>query len=238
MPQSYKLLITRDGSRTLYSQQSQQSFHSMHGALTESIHVFLEGAKISELFQSTSKVAILEIGFGTGLNWLLTTSLALDYRVEVAYTAIDQEIPPADLFNELDYGNLIGIPSVAALLTRWRQTFGSHVPPGSYHVPIKDESSLNLLIGNATNIIPDSPNLFDRIYLDAFDPKVNPDLWSPEFIQRLYDCLQDGGGLATYSAAGHVRRTLEASGFTVIRRPGPPGKREVLSAWKPKLKDP
>ncbi len=232
MTVSHQLLTTRDGSHTLYSQGFQQSFHSMHGALTESRHVFLEGAKIQELFQSRKRVAILEIGFGTGLNWLMTKSLAIDCHVDLTYTGIDQEIPSADLLDELDYGNLIGIPPVATLFTQWRQTFAGSVPHGAYQIPDNHNPILNLLIGDAIKIISEYSHLFDRIYLDAFDPKVNPDLWSPEFIQRLYYCLHDGGGLATYSAAGHVRRAMESCGFTVVRRPGPPGKREFLTAWK------
>ncbi len=230
--QSLEIRTTQDGSRTLYSNQYQQSFHSMHGALAEAKHVFLEGTRLTELFQSRKEIAILEIGFGAGLNWLLTASLALRHRVSITYTGLDLQIPSADLLSQLSYTDLIGDPSLAEYLITWRQTFDKEVPYGIYQLPYEYDSILQLHIGEATaaNL---SFSTYDCIYLDAFDPQVNPKLWTLAFIQQLHDALCDGGCLATYSAAGHVRRALVASGFSVIRRPGPPGKREVLVAWKP-----
>jgi len=237
MNQSIKILTTDDGSPTLYSSRYQQSFHSIHGALTESRHVFIDGAKVEDLFKSKRKASILEVGFGAGLNWLLTSSLALQYQVQLTYTALDQQIPPADLLSGLNYGSLVGATSLNTLLIKWRKTFHNDVLNGLYQLKYEYGSVLRLHIGEATKI-----NLrtraYDRIYLDAFDPAVNPNLWAPEFIRLLYDLLVGGGCLVTYSAAGHVRRALEGSGFSVIRRPGPPGKREVLAAWKPQFIDP
>ena len=232
MDQLLEIRATQDGSRTLYSNQYQQSFHSMHGALAEAKHVFLGGARLAELFKSRKEIAILEIGFGAGLNWLLTASLALCHRVSIAYTGLDLQIPSADLLSQLSYADLIGNPPLAEHLIEWRRTFDGEIPCGTYQLPHESDSLLQLHIGEATNAnFP--PNTYDCIYLDAFDPRVNPELWGLGFIQQLYDALRDGSCLATYSAAGHVRRALVASGFSVIRRPGPPGKREVLAAWKP-----
>ncbi len=228
-----EIRTTQDGSRTLYSNQYQQSFHSMHGALAETKHVFLEGTRLTELFKFRKEVAILEIGFGAGLNWLLTASLALRHRVSITYTGLDLQIPSADLLSQLSYANLIGTPSLAEHLIEWRRTFDSEIPHGTYQIPHKYDSVLQLYIGEATTA-NFSPNTYDCIYLDAFDPRVNPEPWALDFIRQLYDTLRYGSCLVTYSAAGHVRRALVASGFSVIRRPGLPGKREVLAAWKPK----
>ena len=226
-----EILTTRDGSRTLYSRQYQQSFHSVHGALTEAHHVFLEGSGTKELLKSQQEVCVLEIGFGAGLNWLITASAARQHRTCLAYTAWDKQIPSAELLSQLGYGGLIGAPTLATTIVEWRKTFINDVPHGTYNLPHEHDSTLQLCIGEATEaILPDRS--YDSIYLDAFDPGANPELWIPEFFKQLYKALRDGGCLATYSVAGHVRRALTSSGFSVVRRPGPPGKREVLAAWK------
>ena len=118
-----EVLITRDGSRTLYSRQYQQSFHSVHGALTEAHHVFLEGSGTGKLLESQQRVRVLEIGFGAGLNWLITASAARRHRTRLTYTAWDKQIPSAELLSQLGYGDLIGAPSLAATIEEWRKTF-------------------------------------------------------------------------------------------------------------------
>jgi len=231
MNQTHQVIETSDGSRTLFCNRSQQSFHSIHGAYTESRHVFLDGCQLEHLFQVQPAVSILEIGFGTGLNWLLTASLALRYPTNLVYTGLDREIPPSHYLSELSYQKHIDTPHLAESLLDWRKKFPVSVPCGSYKLPFHPKSILELRIDDIVQIdLP--PHHYDRIYLDAFAPTVNPHLWEPIFIQTLYDSLQSGGILATYSCAGHVQRSLTASGFMVTRRPGPPGKRAVLSAQK------
>ena len=226
-----EIITTRDGSRTLYSRQYKQSFHSVHGALTEARHVFLEGSGTEELLKSKQEVRVLEIGFGAGLNWLITAAAARQNRTRLTYTSLDKQIPGAELLSQLGYGELIGAPALATTVGEWRRSFSSDVPHGIYNLPHEHESTLQLCIGEATEeSFPDRS--YDSIYFDAFDPGANPELWVPEFFGRLHEALRDGGCLATYSVAGHVRRTLTSSGFSVVRRPGPPGKRHVLAAWK------
>jgi tRNA U34 5-methylaminomethyl-2-thiouridine-forming methyltransferase MnmC len=226
-----EILTTRDGSRTLYSRQYQQSFRSAHGALTEAHHVFLEGSGTEKLLKSQREVRVLEIGFGAGLNWLITASAARQHHTRLTYTALDKRIPSAELLSQLDYGGLIGAPALATTIEGWRKTFTGNVPDGTYSLPHEHDSTLQLWIGEATEAILPVQS-YDSIYLDAFDPGANPELWVPEFFKRLYKALRDGGCLTTYSVAGHVRRALTSSGFSVVRRPGPPGKRQVLAAWK------
>jgi len=232
MKKPLEVIVTKDGSRTLFSNHYCQPFHSLHGALTESKTVFLEGAEVEELFNSKDRAHILEIGFGAGLNWLLTVSLAHKYQTHLTYTALDQEIPNADLLTDLRYGDLVGQHPLSSTLIDWRQKFPDKIPNGRYHLTFDNHSNLDLFIDDIPSIFLPQ-NTFDRLYLDAFAPKVNPRLWSLNFFRKLYDSLQCGGILATYSSAGNVRRALTASGFTVTRRPGPPGKREMLAAKKP-----
>ena len=226
-----EVITTRDGSRTLYSRHYQQSFHSVHGALAEAHHVFLEGSGTEELLKSQQEVRVLEIGFGAGLNWLITAAAALRNHTRLTYTSLDKQIPSAELLSQLGYGELIGAPALATTIEEWRKPFGSDVPHGSYNLSHEHDGTLQLCIGEAIEAsFPDRS--YDSIYFDAFDPGANPELWVPEFFGKLHRALRDGGCLATYSVAGHVRRALTSSGFSVVRRPGPPGKRHVLAAWK------
>ncbi|MDE2770621.1 MAG: tRNA (5-methylaminomethyl-2-thiouridine)(34)-methyltransferase MnmD [Bacteroidota bacterium] len=227
-----EVITTRDGSRTLYSRQYQQSFHSVHGALTEARHVFLEGSGTEELLKSQQEVRVLEVGFGAGLNWLITAAAARQHGTRLSYTALDKQIPSPELLSQLDYGSLIEAPALATTIEEWRKSFRCNVPCGTYNLPHEHDGTLQLSIGEATEArFPDRS--YDSIYFDAFDPGANPELWVPEYFGKLHRALRDGGCLATYSVAGHVRRSLTSSGFSVVRRPGPPGKREVLAAWKP-----
>ena len=226
-----EVITTRDGSRTLYSTQYQQSFRSVHGALTEAHHVFLEGSGTEELLKSQQEVRVLEIGFGGGLNWLITATAARRHGTRLTYTSLDKQIPSAELLSQLGYGDLIGAPALATTIEEWRKSFSGNVPYGTYSLPHVHDGTLQLCIGEATEAsLPDRS--YDSIYFDAFDPRANPDLWVPEFFSQLHRALRDGGCLATYSVAGHVRRALTSSGFSVVRLPGPPGKREMLAAWK------
>ena len=232
MDNPLEIITTRDGSRTLYSRQYKQSFHSVHGALTEAHHVFLEGSGTEELLKSQQEVRVLEIGFGAGLNWLITAAAARQNRTRLTYTALDKQIPSAESLSQLGYGELVGAPGLATTIGEWRKSFSGDVPYGTYNLPLEHDGTLQLCIGEATEAsFPDRS--YDSIYFDAFDPGANPELWVPEFFGKLHRALRDGGCLATYSVAGHVRRSLTSSGFSVARRPGPPGKREVLAAWKP-----
>jgi len=221
----------------LYSNQYQQSFHSLHGALTESKHVFIKGAQVESLLNSMSNAHILEIGFGAGLNWLLTASLAHKCKTQLVYTGLDQYIPNAELLSDLKYRDLVDEAFLNDTLINWRQQFPDIIPNGTYQLSFDHHCILNLCIDDIPSIsLPQ--NTFDRIYLDAFAPKVNPKLWTIAFFQTLYDSLQSGGILATYSSAGDVQRGLIACGFSLTRRTGPPGKREVLSAKKPEFPHP
>jgi len=152
MNETHQVLDTHDGSRTLFSHQFQQSFHSIHGALTECKYVFLDGCKLDDRFSLQTTVSILEIGFGAGLNWLLTTSLALQYPMQLFYTGLDMEIPPAHVLSELSYQKHIDPPHLAETLIKWRKHFPTSVPRGSYYLSLPDKSMLELHIDDILHI--------------------------------------------------------------------------------------
>ena len=225
------IVPTRDGSLTLRSRRYGQTFHSENGAVSEALHVYLEGNAIGRTLKSDGQVRVLEVGFGAGLNFMLTAALAKRLGGKLLYTALDEHLPSAQTLEALQYGVTADVPELWESLVRWRGTFNGEIPHGRYALAPAEDCELRLIIGDATKAeLPD--NHFDAVFLDAFDPKCNPELWTLPFLQRLYKATRNGGRLSTYSAAGAVRRDLTSAGFSVERRVGPPGKRHITVATK------
>ena len=220
---------TADGFDTLYSPRYGQTYHSKHGALIEARHVFLEGSGVAERLAQRLPTWVLEVGFGTGLNFLLTAHRATSTGTPLQYVALEKAVLPADVLARLNHGPQLGATDLCDALLAGRRALPNVVPPGRYPLAFAETGSLDLVVGDATEV--ELPNLaYDAVYLDAFSPDVNPELWTPAFLARLYAVMREGGTLATYSARGVVRRSLEAAGFRTGKRSGPPGKREMLVA--------
>lgn len=220
---------TADGFDTLYSADFGQAFHSRHGARAEAEHVFLRGTDVGECLRRGRQTAVLEVGFGTGFNFLLTAQHALEARAPLHYVALERDLLPADVLAALNHGDRLGAVALRNALLAWRRRLPEAVPPGRYAALVYEAVRLDVVVGDATSAeIPDVR--YDAIYLDAFSPDVNPELWTSGFFERLFSVTRPGARLATYSAKGRVRRDLEAAGFAVEKRPGPPGKREMLVA--------
>lgn len=219
---------TADGSLTLYSPAYGQTLHSHHGAVTESRHVFLRGSGVASRLGLGRPTSVLEIGFGTGLNFLLSADAALATGTPLRYVALDRSLPDRDLLATLGYGRHL---SNSQLWTRFLTFRGSLTPeanPTFHYGPAR----LSLQLRDATDA-PLEAEDFDAIYLDAFSPDVNPELWSEAFLSGLVTALSAGGILVSYSVKGEVRRRLARLGLEVARHPGPPaGKREMLWARK------
>ena len=231
----YTLTPTGDGFDTLYTPRYGQTYHSTHGALTEARHVFLEGTGVDERLIQGLPTHVLEVGFGTGLNFLLTAHKAASTHTPIHYVALEKEMLPAAVLARLNHGpRLDALPLQETFLT-WRRTLPAAPSPGLYTHPFSDTLSLTLLIGDAT-VAPLPDHTYHAVYLDAFSPDANPELWTSAFLNRLFGVMAPGGVLATYSAKGAVRRSLEALGFHVTKKPGPPGKREMLVAVRPRFR--
>ena len=210
------LVITEDGSHTIFSERFGEHYHSVHGAIQESKHIFIE----SGLKQcKTEDINILEIGFGTGLNALLSFIEGVEHRLSIRYTAL--ELHPLDQaeLKEINYTALLGYGEEYRLMhdSAWEQW-----------VEIKASFKLKKLKADLRSVIFD--DCFDLVYFDAFSPEVQPDLWKEEIFNKIAKVCNSGGILTTYSAKGAVRRSLQAVGFAVERIPGPPGKREIIRA--------
>lgn len=234
---------TEDGSATLFVPELNEHYHSVKGARTESQHIFIDmGFKASTAFQPR----ILEIGFGTGLNALLTMETAGEEKRVVHYTGI--ELYPLS-WEEVDVLNYSDHPLFKELHTAPWDTDVNITPYFTLHkiqgdvnkvisgerLGISDKSPINhsSLIANPLSLTPNP--YFDLVYFDAFAPEKQPEMWSEELFRNIYACMNANGILTTYCAKGVIRRLLQAVGFTVERLPGPPGgKREILRATKTK----
>jgi tRNA U34 5-methylaminomethyl-2-thiouridine-forming methyltransferase MnmC len=242
--------LTADGSATLYSARYAQLFASEKGALSEARHVFLDGSGAAASLAAGRAVRVLEVGFGTGLNFFVTAQAALAYPgARLKYTALEHTLLPAETVQQLGYRALLGSELVESYL-EWRAqlepTPGSHTfvagggekGEGKGDGVEEDRVRLELLLGDATTQrLPVAA--FDTVYHDAFSPEVNAELWTEAFLGILVVALGPGGTLVSYCVQGAVRRRLRALGLAVAKRPGPPGgKREVLFAQKPAAQKP
>lgn len=223
---------TADGSQTLFSERYAQTFHSDKGALSESRHIFLKASGVRKRLHKGLYTSVLEIGFGTGLNFFLSADKALSSGAKLDYSALEQTLLPADLVQSLGYEDYLEHAEIIVAYLVFRDTLPQQVSLGTY--PFKYEGvTLELRVGEGAEQSFQEAR-FDAVYQDAFSPDANPELWTEAFFGKLYKALKRDGVLTTYSVKGDVRRRLQALGFEVQKRPGPPGgKREMLRARKP-----
>jgi len=218
-------MTTGDGSKTIHMPDLNEQYHSKHGALQEARHVFIKtGLDFyrTEAESTTALVRILEYGFGTGLNALLTALQENDLKIE--YTGIEAFPVTKEEVAAMDYGSLL---EAADLYNKLHDA--------DWETPTPITEKFQLTKKQLTFEEIDFNQEFDLIYFDAFGPRTQPELWTLEIFERVYKALDKNGVLVTYCAAGQVRRNLQSAGFTVERLPGPPGKREMLRARKPRL---
>ena len=222
---------TADGSQTLYSERFGQTFHSHKGALSESRHVFLKASGVEERLTAGTATRVLEVGFGTGLNFFLSADAALGAGSSLSYCALERELLPIEIVQSLTYGEHLHQPALVVKYLEFRAQLPETLAAGSYrfeHGTVK----LEILLGEATEQTLTHGH-YDAVYQDAFSPDANPELWSTEFLTNLYEALKPGGVLTTYCVKGTVRRQLQTIGFDVHKLPGPiGGKREMLRAVK------
>ena len=223
-----KLQLTGDGSATLYSERYVQTFASERGALSEARSVFLEGSGVATRLAAGETVRVLEVGFGTGLNFFVTAAACLENpAARLDYTALEHTLLDAATVRSLGYEKLQH--EVVEAYLAWREALVSADSCIFEYGRVK----LTLLLGEATaQTLP--IEAFHSVYHDAFSPVVNPELWTDTFLAKLAAALGPDGTLVSYCVQGAVRRRLAALGLTVTKRPGPVGgKREVLFAQQP-----
>ncbi len=224
-----ELIQTADQSYTLYNKSYKESYHSQKGALTEAKHVFLKGAGVYEYIEQKKDICVLEVGFGTGLNFFLTADTCFDAGIKLSYTALEKDLLDFKIIKKLGYDQFLSQSKTLESFLKWRETLPDKPNTGKYVLSLGN-SQLNIYVGEATRHKM-ARATYDAIYLDAFSPSANPELWSVDFLQNLYQALAPTGKLSSYCVKGEIRRRMQSVGFKVEKWPGPPnGKREMLVA--------
>lgn len=211
---------TGDGSPTLYSEQFKATYHSLHGAFTESEVVFIKsGLEFQE--GKLPSIRVFEVGFGSGINTYLSQRWALSNHHLVEYTTIEAFPIEESTWLELSINEQV---SDNADFTKW------HSLAWDQKHTISEHFTFLKILGK----IEDLPNIpdCDVVFFDAFAPSTQPELWEKPILQKMYNGLSSGGVLTTYCAKGSFKRTLKEIGFKVESLQGPPGKREIVRAVK------
>lgn len=224
-----KIIITEDGSHSISIPEISVTYHSTHGAIQESQHVFIQAGVLHLLNdpKEIDTIRIFEMGLGTGLNVLLTLIETQKRNLKVYYEAIDLFPLKPDEAKQLNYCEQLNCKE---LQTVFEQIHFSDLDKETQLSPsfIFRKSTTNLL-----NLkFPEPLKFFKLIYFDAFDPNVQPELWTKDIFDKMFSMLEPGGVLVTYSSKGDVRRAMQAAGFTIEKIPGPKKKREMIRGTK------
>lgn len=213
-------VISEDGSSTFHIDGSEEHFHSVHGAYNESMHIFIH-AGLNTL-ANRQKINILEVGFGTGLNALLT--LIHQTKREIHYDGIEAYPLNEDEVKVLNYSKQVG--------NQWEDSLLKiHDLPPDEETEISQGFFLKKRIGKIENLfLPE--NHYDLVYYDAFSPIIQPELWDEEIFKKLFVAMKKHAILTTYCAKGSVKRAMKSAGFQLEGLPGPIGKREMTRARK------
>ena len=218
---THELIKTSDGSTSFYIPQLHETYHSVHGALQETQHVFIKNGL--QLFDHQS-ISILEIGFGTGLNALATYKEHESLQLNIRYETVEAYPLSCDEASQMNFPQMLNAPALVPVFEQmhrceWNKLI-TILPSFSFKKRLQRFETIN------------DTDIFNLIYFDAFGAQVQPELWQEAIFQQMYTALKTGGYLVTYAAKGSVRRAMQACGFTVERLPGPPMKREMLRAHK------
>jgi tRNA U34 5-methylaminomethyl-2-thiouridine-forming methyltransferase MnmC len=215
-----EIIHTGDGSHSIYVKELDEHYHSIYGAITESMLVYIDAGFRAA---TKTKIKILEMGFGTGLNAYLTLLEANSTGTIINYTGIEKYPLPKEMTRSLNYPEFLSAGN--------REDFHKiHDSPWNETITIRNDFCLTKIEGDIRTI-PIMEQV-DIVFYDAFAPDKQPELWTKEIFRKMYGALSPGGILTTYTVKGEVRSALALSGFRIEKLPGPPGKREVLRATK------
>ncbi|MCU0325485.1 MAG: tRNA (5-methylaminomethyl-2-thiouridine)(34)-methyltransferase MnmD [Spirosomaceae bacterium] len=211
-------IITQDGSHTLFSKKFNQIYHSTFGAIQESRRVFIE-LGLEYAIEHFSEIKVFEMGFGTGLNALMTAQVAQNRHIKIDYTTVEAYPIAIEIAQNLNYDGLINSNDLLKL----------HQQDWNIKDTINQYFTLQKIKGELEKTIFDT-NDFNLVYYDAFAPETQPELWTQEVFEKVATIMVQGGVLTTYCSKGYVQRNLKAAGFRVEKHAGPVGKREIIRA--------
>ncbi|WP_158824785.1 tRNA (5-methylaminomethyl-2-thiouridine)(34)-methyltransferase MnmD [Mucilaginibacter lacusdianchii] len=219
------IVTTADGSKTIFNAQVGENYHSRHGALQESQHVFLNsGLRYFLAGSDANTVSVLEVGLGTGLNFLLTADFCTAKQIQLNYTGIEAFPLNIEMLSNTGYEQYISSQMWQSFLQHYTQSLQQPVTLNEYCV--FQTAHCQLLNFSASQ-------QYDVIYFDAFAAIHQPDMWNEAAIDHTLQFLKPGGVFVTYAITGNLKRQIKALGLKVEKAPGAPGKREMLRAVKP-----
>lgn len=216
-----RIKTTEDGSSTLFVPELDEHYHSIHGAIQESNHVFIE-AGLKNL--TSNEIVIFEVGFGTGLNAFLTYLQAIKSNKKIRYITIEKYPLTANEVQSINYPRQLNIATDI-----FQQI---HLSEWNKWISISLEFEIYKINGDIQNINLSEFPLFNLVYFDAFAPNKQPKLWNQNIYRKIYEQCTLNAILTTYCAKGVVRRDMQSVGFKMERIPGPPGKKEMLRGIK------
>jgi tRNA U34 5-methylaminomethyl-2-thiouridine-forming methyltransferase MnmC len=218
-------VITNDGSHSLHVPGMDVTYHSMHGAIAESMHIFIQAGLHETLKRPpSSSINILEIGLGTGLNVLLALMEGEKMNSAISYTSIEAYPLTIGEARALNYCEVLGRKDLQVVFDT------IHQAEEGQPVGLTPRFTFNKIIQLLENVESTAPA--DCIFFDAFAPTAQPELWTEEIFKKIYGWTKPGGMLLTYSSKSSVRKAMQSAGFTVTKIPGPFGKREMVRALK------
>jgi tRNA U34 5-methylaminomethyl-2-thiouridine-forming methyltransferase MnmC len=222
MSDNLQIITTSDGSHSLLNTTLNETYHSHHGALQESLHVFIKhGLEYFHGNSHTRSVRVFEVGFGTGLNALLTLQFVLNHEVSVEYTSIEAYPLGKEVWSQLNYAQTLGMHEQFIKLHEagWNEW---------QNIPVNFRlRKLNTTLQNVT-----FDQQYDVVYFDAFAPSKQPEMWQLPLLEKVANALTAKGVFVTYCAKGQLKRDLRSLGLMVETLAGPPGKKEMVRALK------
>ncbi len=226
-----ELVPTADGSNTIYNPEVGENYHSRNGALQESRHVFVNSGlryflQVSPTggdLEGAGTVSILEVGFGTGLNFLLSADLCTEKKINLEYTGIEAYPLTGEMIAQTGYDQYVSADLWQSFISNYPELLSS---------PVKLSPYCQLQIAHCQLQHFQSDKQYDIIYYDAFAVAHQPEMWNHEVIAHTIQFLKPGGVFVTYAITGNLKRSLKALGFTIEKVPGAAGKREMLRAVK------
>jgi tRNA U34 5-methylaminomethyl-2-thiouridine-forming methyltransferase MnmC len=219
------VVLTEDGSHTIYVKDIDEQFHSRFGAIQESEHIFIQSGLLHQNVIENNPVAVLEIGFGTGLNALLTALKAEELQKDIHYHTIELYPLSHREYTELNYADNISNTHAKSLFSFIHNCEWETTQSISHH--------FKLVKQRASALTAHYPKeRFHVVYFDAFSPDAQPELWTKSLFEKIYLSMKPHGVLVTYCTKGIVKNILKEVGFSIKKLPGPKGKREILRAEK------
>ena len=220
-----QILVTEDGSHTIFIPELNETYHSIHGAIQESTHVYIErGLHYAVQRDQAQRIRIFELGFGTGLNALLSANYAESQGVLVEFESIEAFPLDDEMSMKLNYPERIPGAKSDHLFQKILESPWNHkydITPNfmltKHHVKIQDYST---------------SGIFDICFFDAFAPSKQAEIWEFPILEKMHSLLSKKGIFVTYCAKGQLKRDLKTLGFEVESLPGPPGKFQMVRATK------